>query len=65
MVVGSAIGEVTDVVSEGGEGKAAGDGDGAGAVGFGGGAVEERMEADTRLSRASAPKTAGPRLRNS
>jgi len=39
---------------------------GGGAVGFGGGVVdEERLEADTRLSRTSAPKTAGPRLRSS
>ena len=39
---------------------------GGGVVGFGGGVVdEERLEADTRLSRTSAPKTAGPRLRSS
>jgi hypothetical protein len=38
---------------------------GSDAVGFGDGVVDkECLEADTRLSRASAPKTAGPRLRS-
>jgi hypothetical protein len=42
-------------------------GDGAVEVSRGTGDVveEDRLDRDTRLSRASAPKTAGPRLRSS
>jgi hypothetical protein len=41
-------------------------GNGSRAVGFSGGAAEEeeRLEADTTLSRAPASGVAGPRLRN-
>ena len=54
--VGSAMGEVTD-----------GDGDGGELVdGLDYGLeVEERLDRDTRLSRAFVPKTAGPLLRSS
>jgi len=59
--VGSAM-EVMD--GEGGGGAVGFGGGGAGR--FGGGVVdEERLEADTRLSRTLTPKTGGPRLRSS
>ena len=42
-----------------------GDADGGGGRGAGGVVEEDRLDRDTRLSRASTPKTAGPRLRSS
>ena len=43
------------------------DGDGGGAAGGGEGCGEgeDRLDRDTRLSRTSDPRVAGPRLRNS
>jgi ribonuclease PH len=56
--VGSAMADVTDPVRDGG----------ACTVGFSGRVVEvdeDRLDDDTRLSRAFRPKTGGPRLRSS
>ena len=57
-VVGSDMAEETEAAADGGDGG-----------GRGGGCsveeAEERLEPDTKLSRASVPKTAGPRLRSS
>ena len=65
-VVRSVMAEVTEAVADGGD--AGGLGADAGVeVGCGGSAEEEeeRLEPDTKLSRSSVPKTAGPRLRSS
>ena len=56
--VGSAMADVTDLVGDGG----------ACVVRVSGGVVEvdeDRLDSDTRLSRAFRPKTGGPRLRSS
>ena len=53
-VVGSAMPEVTEATADGGDGGV-----------LGADAKEDRLEPDTKLSRASVPKTAGPRLRSS
>jgi hypothetical protein len=52
-MVGSAIGAVDDLGDSGGVGE------------LGDGSDEDRLERDTRLSRASVPKVAAPRLRSS
>jgi len=62
-VVGSAIGDKADEVGEGGTGA---NGTATVVVLWGWLEVEEdHPNTDTRLSRASVPKTAGPRLRSS
>ena len=65
-VVGSAMPEVTEAAADGGDG--GGLVADAGAEAGCGGSVDEeedRLEPDTKLSRTSVPKTAGPRLRSS
>jgi hypothetical protein len=56
-VVGSVMAEGIDVAANGGER--------AGWVGGTADGDEERLVADTRLSRVSGPRVAGPRLRSS
>jgi hypothetical protein len=65
-VVGSDMAEVTEAAANGGDGGGLGK-DAEAMVGCGGGAEDdkERLEPDTRLSRASNPRIAGPRLRSS
>ena len=61
---GPDMADVTEAAGDGGESGAAGDG--VDAVGFSGGVDDEdRLEHDTRLSRVSGLRVAGPRLRNS
>jgi L-asparaginase/Glu-tRNA(Gln) amidotransferase subunit D len=62
-VVGSAMGDDMEAAEDVGEAGV----EGVVAAGFGGGAEveEECLEADTRLSRVSVLKVAGPRLRSS
>jgi len=63
VVVGSAMGDDMEAVED--EGEVGTDGVAAAGWAGGGAAEEERLEADTRLSRALVPKTAGPRLQSS
>ena len=62
-VVGSAMGDDMEVVED--EGEVGTDGVAAAGWAGGGAAEEERLEADTRLSRALAPKVGGPWLLSS
>jgi len=62
-MVGSAMADVTEAAADGGErGGLDGGVEVGGCCGNGAEEDEERLEADTRLSRTSAPKTGGPRL---
>ena len=64
-VVGSAMAEVTEATADGGDGGGLGADAGVEAGCGGVDEEEERLEPDTKLSRTSVPKTAGPRLRSS
>ena len=65
-MVGSAMADVTEAAADGGErGGLDGGVEVGGCCGNGAEEDEERLEADTRLSRASRPRVAGPWLRNS
>ena len=65
-MVGSAMADVTEAEADGGERGGLGGGvEVEGCCGNGAEEDEERLEADTRLSRASRPRVAGPWLRSS
>ena len=65
-VVGSAMPEVTEAAADCGDvGELGADTGGKAAGGWSVDEEEDRLEPDTKLSRASVPKTAGPRLRSS
>ena len=65
-VVGFAMPEVTETAADGGDGGVLGaDAGVAAGCGWSVDEEEDRLEPDTKLSRASVPKTAGPRLRSS